>query len=453
VACALALVPHAARAQPRPPDAARLTGRVVDSLAGIPLAGALVQLVPDETLGTTVIAVRTADDGTFAVSVAVPGPYRIGFFHPRLDSLGLTAPVRLVRLRGARRTRIDLAIPAAPRLRATICGPAPRQRQRPRRADGGGVLVGTARQAPDGAPRAGISVAAEWVELELNGAVRRVRLVATTSANGWFALCDVPATGTFAVEAADGRTRTDRVTVALPTTPILVQDLWLPAPADDAAPLRGQVTDDVGTAIPQAEVRIGDLAVRTDDDGRFVLRGVPGGTRQLEARAIGHFAGTTPVIVRPDAPPIAVTLTSLGAALDTVRVRAARQPLDRVLSGFETRRREGIGRFVTREEIARRQPATVGALLQGVVGLRLEGYGPARVGTRVRMRGGAGECEPDLFVNGMPFGPQDAEAIDLLARPEEVVGIEVYSDITRPAAFVSTAGGAPGCGVIVLWTR
>ena len=126
-----------------------------------------------------------------ARSGVADGHYLLGFFPPLLDSLGVEPPLRdlsIVRLP----VHPDVAIPSATRLRAAICG------TRSALDSTAGVVVGTVRSAADGAPLAGVTVAGAWTELSFTAGVvvrHAPRIMAITTENGWFALCNVPRGG------------------------------------------------------------------------------------------------------------------------------------------------------------------------------------------------------------------------------------------------------------------
>lgn len=161
-----------------------VSGIVRDSIARAPLGGAVVQLV---AVGDGAQSARTATAdaaGRFQISDVPDGRYHIGFFHPVLDTLGVEPPLREVAITQQRPARVDLSTPSAARIRAAVCGD-----------DGQGVAMGVVRDAETRAPIAGATVDAQWTELALvcGGSTRTTRsTTATTRANGWFGLCNLP---------------------------------------------------------------------------------------------------------------------------------------------------------------------------------------------------------------------------------------------------------------------
>ena len=122
---------------------------------------------------------------------------------------------------------------------------------------------------------------------------------------------------------------------------------------------------------------------------------------------------------------------------------------------------------MTAAEIARRPEQNTSELLRNLPGVHVERISEAdtasaffsRTSTttamsdkQVTMRGTFSEkCIPALFINGhrLPVGIS-AEDLDFMVRPEEVIGIEVYTGGTAPGQFQN---GLSGCGSVVIWRR
>ena len=131
------------------------------------------------------------------------------------------------------------------------------------------------------------------------------------------------------------------------------------------------------------------------------------------------------------------------AMIDTVRVTAARIR-EAGLAGFAERRRTGLGRFITPEDVARRAPLETSDLFRQLSGIRMDALG-------LRMRGVAeSECAPGVFIDGRFMQRLGANDIDDWVRPDEIAGIEIYSAGRVPPQFLEASGG---CGSIAIWTR
>ena len=132
VACALlaALIsaPTAGTAQPAGPNAptpnriTSLIGIVGDSLHGGPLAGATI-LVDGQGGAAT-----TDSIGRFRIDSIQAGLYKLGIFHPILDSLGSTLESRPVKFVAGKPVLLTLATPSGRTIRHAVCPETPVRR-------------------------------------------------------------------------------------------------------------------------------------------------------------------------------------------------------------------------------------------------------------------------------------------------------------------------------------
>jgi hypothetical protein len=445
---------------------ATISGVVHDSIARRPLAGAIVQLVAGDTRFS-----RTAESdslGRFTLSDVPDGRYMLGFLHPMLDSLGVEAPLREVSVAGHRPVRAELGVPSPARLRAAICGT--------NSADSSALVVGSVRDASDGSPAAGVSVTGEWLEFSLrrDGLVRHVqRLVATTGDNGWFAMCNVPTAGTMVLIASRGADSTDLIEVQIPPEGFMRRELYL-GHARTVVTSSTRRTDTL--APPPRRVRMGDGTLsgtvvaaergqpvsgahvsltdgpetRSNERGEWTLSDAPVGTRMLEIRALGFYPDRRQVNIVKSAPPVRVALSTFKAVLDTVKVRATRLA-DRHLSGFQQRRRTGMGRFLTPEDITIRRPIVTSDLFRMLPGLSVERSPLGE--TMVVMRGTFSErCSPEFYIDDRDLRDISADDVDDWVNPDDIAGIEVYTGAFTPSQYQSGLHGN-GCGSIVIWTK
>jgi Outer membrane receptor for ferrienterochelin and colicins len=120
--------------------------------------------------------------------------------------------------------------------------------------------------------------------------------------------------------------------------------------------------------------------------------------------------------------------------------------------GFASRLRSGAGRYITADEIERRQPTMLSDVLRTVPGLtvRMNGLDPEIVSTRGG--GGANQGCVTYFVDGMKFeGGGLGRDPNAFVNPREVAGIEIYQPTLAPAQFMDPSGAA--CTTIVVWTK
>jgi len=473
----VALAARLAAAQEPAASGATVSGVVWDSVAHATLAGAIVQLVATDSLGRFSRMTAADSSGRFTLSGIPAGRYALGFFHPMLDSLGLEPTLHAVSISGSKPVRADLAIPSPARIREAICGA-----QSP--SSPGAVIVGTIRNARDRAPIDGAAVVGQWVEVSFASnmiAGHTQRLEATSTKNGWFSLCNVPSAGMVAISASFGADSTDLVELSMSGDGFLRRELYVGPSAivvrtdstrraDSVSSARGSRRTGDGRLSGTVASGLGGVPLKgavvsildgpqtqTNERGEWTLVGVPVGTRMLEIRAIGHFPERRPVDVLPLAPPVATTLSTMQAVLDTMRVTASRLA-DRRNTGFDERRRIGVGHFLTPDDIEKRRPTVTSELFRGVPGLRLERTDNAADGNLLLMRGPFDDCRPAVYIDGRFMNDLTADEIDDWVNPEEVAGIEIYAGPGLPEQFSTGLGGvgrrgAQQCGSIVIWTR
>jgi len=222
-----------------------------------------------------------------------------------------------------------------------------------------------------------------------------------------------------------------------------------------------------GRPLASADVGIVDGPhTRANERGEWAIVDAPAGTRMLEVRAVGYYPARRPVDVVDGAPPFRIALPTLKAVLDTVRITAARLA-DRRHSGFEDRRRIALGRYVTPDDIQRRQPRTMAEVLRMVPGIRIDRSSvqgmsmydstgalvpqTSIVDNRILLRASVDDwCSPAIYVNGHYMRDLDADDLDAWARPNDLLGVEVYAGISAPAEYQQ---GMTGCGSILIWTK
>ena len=440
------------------PDARhRLRGVVHDSLAGAPLVGALVQLVAEEPPGDSipaVLATTTDSLGQFHFAALPAGRYRLGFFHDMLDGVGIAPVVRPLRIPDdlPRRDPLLLAGPSASTIRRAVCTDTV-----------AGVAVGRVRDASRDTPPDSGTVVSEWLEMTLSarGLTRHPqRRQQPIGRGGWFVACGLPRAGTLRLSATTTRDSTERVEYTMTGDGLLRRDLFPPAQEDSTVVrLQGRVVRaGDGQPVPGALVQVGatgseaPVTTRSEADGAWRLTTRPSGSRTLEVRAVGFYPVQQPIAVTADVErrtrPLRTELTSMKALLDTVKV-LARYDRYQTATEFTERRRSGVGRFLTATQIAQRQPLVVSDLFLAMPGIAVERDSTGM--PVLRMRGLFAErCEPAIYVNGFQMQGFDASTLDTFLHPDELLGVEVYTESTVPPQF---SPGMSGCGSLVFWTR
>ena len=445
--------------------AAAVSGTVFDSLSGHPLAGALVQFVGQGASGK-VLSAQTDRTGAFHLAAVPAGQYLVGFMHPVLDSLGLSLQPRPIQVTNGPEQHVALAVPGGSSVRARLCPPVPP-------GDSTGALIGFVRDADSGAPIVGGTVIATWVELIMNShTVRTVRqrVPVQTDSSGWYALCGVPSASAVAAKAESGRNSSGYANVTVPARGILHVDFGVPtgsaavagtgmsagplggAPRSGTARITGMVRDAEGRPLAGAQLRVWGSAASANSDsaGAFTLSGLPAGTQTLEARHVGFVATRTTVdLASGRAAPVNVSMAERADVLDAVTVYGRKSVAARDNTGFLDRQKAGLGYFLTRADIEKRNALTFTDLLRMAPGFMVYPTG----GTGYQIVSNRDQsCQPQIFIDGVLIRESDAASIiDDLVSPGEISGVEVYAgSLETPPEF---RGASSTCGSIVIWTK
>ena len=492
-ACALTLVlfsaspAHSQRQPPR--TTAGIAGVVYDSLvSNAPLAGAEV------TVDGTGLSVVSDAKGRFTLSGVRAGRAVVRFYHPILDSLGFGAPPVAVTVADTGVVSVRLATPSPAALRASLClGPQP---------NATGVVLGRVRDVDSQTPLPHATVTASWSEWSIGKTVGMVRaerrVTAEANASGTFGVCGVPNDVAVVVRATAAGHVTGLVDVDLSGRLFAVRDFAVSVTDTgsttgelarlDSAIVRGDSVEIWGAStilgvirgangkvLDQAQVAVSGfpVSVRTRGDGSYALARLPAGTQTVDVRSLGFAPKRVSIELRTgERRVLDVTLDGANAQeLAPVSVVGRNMKLDK--TGFEDRRKAGIGQYITEEEIERRGVFETTQALWNVRGARIIWSGLDNVvmftrptgtgrgglvdqGKGVMQGGGYNTlCSPAYWIDGvaMPVRlPRDPwDDTNSYVRPRDIRGIEVYLD----PSSVPPRYRRPDtrCGVVLIWTK
>ena len=454
-----------------------IVGTVYDSLrTHAPLANATVVLVERSRYATSDAR------GHFQIDSVPDGHYTLGILHAVLDSFDLQLSAVPVDVAGGRSVAVALSTPSQATAYSRIC-PGPHETDT-------GVIFGRVRDVDDRSPLANATVRTEWTELTVTpGHIERSRArdAARTSRDGSYLICGVPTRTQIDVDIEYddfvagpslkllGADLIARVDLALSRQDSAARADALGDSANVAlgaagtASLRGTVLGADGRVMRDALVSVlgTQRSGRTDAAGAFKIDRIPAGTRTVEVRSIGW----EPMTVAMDFSTNAARDTSLSigrqaqvlAQVDVNRTAVLPSFMER--SGFEIRRQQGMGAFLTEQDIKKHTFSDFSEVLRGLRGLHVT-YTP---GGPFPFLNGISDfnqvrCIPNVYLDGASFpistpGPRgptpDYESYRQLRGilyPEAIKGIEVYSNPgTIPAQYDMTS--STGCGSIVIWTH
>ncbi|GLC26310.1 carboxypeptidase regulatory-like domain-containing protein [Roseisolibacter agri] len=473
---ALALPTSRLSAQSPPPAAPasrplRLVGVAWDSLSGVPLVGAVVQLASESTPGAPARTAVADSAGRWQLDSVPQGTYLAGYFHPALDALEIEPPTFRVLVQGDSVTRLDIGIPGPERMLGLLCGPTTGR-------DSTGGIVGVLRDADSEDPIAGATLSVGWREVIIEkGSIRNVqrRVPVAARGGGLYLACGVPTDTPVELDAAAPGRSSGLVELQVPPHRLVRRDLLLgdsataavadgpkAAVATDStaspagvrvaggARLQGTVVGPDGKPLPRAQVSVAGIGrgATTGAAGTFALDSLPGGTFGVDVRALGFAPVRVAVdLTRRRAATVSVALRERATALSSVVVRGKRSSSSRFLEEFaERRRRSAGGTFLGPAELERRAPLYVSDVLRAAPGIRVA---PGRrFGQIVRGRAG---CVPTVYLDGTPV-VEGANDLDQLVTPASVMAIEIYTALgSVPPQFGGVSANA--CGAIIVWTK
>jgi hypothetical protein len=433
VVCAQQPVPP-----PIPKDIGAVAGVVENGMRGGPLVGALVTVVGTSRHATTDL------QGHFRIDSVAPGGYSILVTHPLLDTLGLQLHSAPFTLAGGALMQVGLRTPSFDDVREGSCpiggasyGPA--------------ILLGRVNKADSDEPAAGATVSLVFKNLDASLSPERLR-TGRADATGLFAICGLPSRFSGNVQASMGGITTADLPVKLSGESIATTMLSIGVPGAGRAVLKGTVTSKAGAPIGGAQVSVtGTTAIATTaNDGGFTLAGLPSGTREVVVRKIG-FAQSTQVVTISSREPSTVIFV-MGDAQVLAPVKVVGKLDDGLMKiGFTSRKQEGMGWYLTPEEIEKRNPLLTTDVLRSAGGLRVVN---AANGTLLQATRGPSSTSDgciNIFVDHARFEQLNPGDVDGMMPTADLGAVEYYpSPSTTPAEF-----SVPGqlCATLVMWSK
>ncbi|MGE0439520.1 MAG: carboxypeptidase regulatory-like domain-containing protein [Gemmatimonadales bacterium] len=187
--------------------------------------------------------------------------------------------------------------------------------------------------------------------------------------------------------------------------------------------------------------------VATDSVGRFAFADLRPGSYRIEASLIGYPPLSALVTVNDgERMDVEFRTDSIGQLLPTIYVEGEPAPeLIRVMTTFERRMTHGHGRFITRDEILRRNPMRILDLIRFLPGVRSRCEG---LNCLVLLNHDPSGCPPAIFVD------EQRTSLSVLDNtpPTDVQGIEIYRGPSETPPELNNDVARCG-GAIAIWTR
>jgi hypothetical protein len=245
------------------------------------------------------------------------------------------------------------------------------------------------------------------------------------------------------------------------------------------AVLYGSVLSDPNNRpVVNAEVMIAqDHGARTDTAGQFRIMDVPPGRYDVAVRHLGNEPMIVSVtLAAGDSLARDFVLAAAPPAVDTVSVRAQtlRSPIGLgKMAGFESRRQQGIGRFVDTTTLGKESYRSLGEILRahfsiGLFVINGSGYVAGQRGmvspldqsqqpsgdASDRARGAKPACYAQIYLDGVRvYNPRkDVALFDV--NSVQVTSVQAVEYFAGPAETPAVYGGTgASCGTVLIWTR
>jgi hypothetical protein len=300
-----------------------------------------------------------------------------------------------------------------------------------------------------------------------------------------FALCGLPVNTPLTLNAKMDSASAAPIAVRIPDRQRFGRaDLTLDADRQAAAVFSGAVLSDSTKApIANAEVTLPLLqqSALTDERGQFQIKGVVPGQQQVRIRHLGYGVLDTQLEFVADQTLSRTVYLSRVTVLDSMLVTGAMR--DPGMMEFEEHRARGFGSFITREQIARMEGASLAAVVSQVPGVSISRKGFGGHSWVMSSRPPSSHCGRGqvtcLKAEGLYYDPsklEESEGIffacyaavyldrtlmntvrprepfDLSTiQPAQIEAIEWYtSEMQVPVQYL---GSGSRCGVMVIHTR
>ncbi|MEO5673045.1 MAG: SusC/RagA family TonB-linked outer membrane protein, partial [Chitinophagales bacterium] len=226
--------------------------------------------------------------------------------------------------------------------------------------------------------------------------------------------------------------------------------IWIPAVAQTAT-ITGNIIDTKQSAVPFATIQLQgtQLGASTEDDGSYVISGVPYGTYTLMVTYVGYKTYSQSLSI--NAPQVAqnITLVSDYLSLDEV-----------VVVGYGTKQVKDLTGSVASVSSKDFNTGIVGTpeqLITGkVAGVQItSNSGAPGSGSRIRIRGGTSinaTNDPLIVIDGVPVSNSGisgaANALNLI-NPDDIENITILKDASAAAIYGCRAAN----GVILITSK
>ena len=208
----------------------------------------------------------------------------------------------------------------------------------------------------------------------------------------------------------------------------------------------GVADAETGQPLEGAEVVLLDQhrLARANQMGEARLDGVPRGAQRVRVRKLGYSPSEVTLAISGDTTGAVFRLPRSVTQLGAINIEAEWVPPK--MKDFERRRRKGIGRFLSAEQLDKERDRDFGVLMVSrFPGLRVvTDTGGQQHLTSVR---GTGNCPVAVFLDDIRLGlTEDIYFI----QTWDLAAVEYYSGNEVPVEYRSRA---VGCGLLLAWSK
>lgn len=224
------------------------------------------------------------------------------------------------------------------------------------------------------------------------------------------------------------------------------------AAQDAKSVIRGRVLDSVDSATiggVLVDIVGSHLQTRTDRNGRFSFANLSDGDVMLRARVPG-FAATTMAVSVYDGHWLEVMLLMrrLPTTLAEVSINGQPVKVPARLQEVYMRAARGWGSFFSSDDIKRRQPFDVIALLETIPGVHWSEDGVTFDRCDASRQISWGSTKVAIYVDGLRSSYSVRETLRTVSMAD-IAAVEVYRGVSQiPGEFLDDA-----CAVVAIWTK
>lgn len=208
----------------------------------------------------------------------------------------------------------------------------------------------------------------------------------------------------------------------------------------------GIVRDTAGIPIALAEVTVMGRIVFSDSLGRFFAPYTLTDSLRMSVRRMGYESSSF-TLSADDAEKntVDVVLRRFATTLESVNVRELELRSTTALRGYDERRQRGLGVFVTRQDIEKRNTRSLTDILRTQRGVMVTGRSRTLRFTNYQSK----NCTPEIWLDGQRTPGLELESVSAT----DVEGVELYQSMASTPAEFHRGNSTPECGTVVIWTK